>query len=122
MLTYNRTSGLLYRDNQAIGWCYSGHGQGFMNVAMETVVNAGPLPAGQYALQEITGPELKALKKGPNVFRLVPAVTNAMHGRSGFLIHWDNKEQNFTASDGCIIPVMPIVWQRIKHGDVLTVV
>jgi hypothetical protein len=35
--------------------------------------------------------------------RLEPDPTNEMFGRGDFLIHGDNSEGNFSASEGCII-------------------
>lgn len=121
-LIYDRRSGMLSRGSKALGLCYSGNGAGLNNPEMDSVVNTGPLPAGDYTLATVGPAELATMKKGPNVFRLIAAPGTEMHGRAGFLIHWDNIRQDFSASEGCIVPVMSITWQRIHDGDTLKVI
>lgn len=103
---------MAWRYLQRLGWLfepgghllaqgYSGKGEGKNNPALVTVENVGPIPAGEYAIGE---PEdLKGGKHGPYVLPLTPAAGNAMHGRSGFLVHGDSIEQPGTASEGCIV-------------------
>lgn len=76
---------------------YAGRGEGRNNPLMQDVRNVGPLPRGAYRVSM----PFTHVSKGPVVFRLTPSPINAMHGRSGFLIHGDNARGD--ASEGCII-------------------
>jgi Protein of unknown function (DUF2778) len=78
---------------------YSGHGEGLNNPALEAVHNIGPIPRGPWEVVEWLD---NYENKGSCVARLAPVGHDA-HGRSGFLCHGDNPEQNHTASDGCIV-------------------
>lgn len=83
---------------------YSGHGEGLNNPDREKEHNVGPIPAGLWnirAWRDAYG------SKGPCVAFLEPFGHDAF-GRSGFLLHGDNRAGNFTASDGCIIAPRPI--------------
>lgn len=83
--------------NAGIG--YSGNGEDLNNILSQNIHNHGPIPVGFYTFDSwYNDPE-----KGPIVTKLIPSPTNIMYGRSGFMIHGDNKEMNHTASDGCII-------------------
>lgn len=115
-LTFYRASGQLYSGLYLIGLCYSGNGLGLNNPQMENQKDTGPIPAGIYILKEIVDPY-----DGPEVFELIPDPSNIMYNRDGFRIHWDNKKQNFSASKGCIVPVMPIVFTLIHNGYILEV-
>lgn len=95
-------TGRFYLNTALIGLAYSGNGAGLNNPDMDGVKNVGPIPVGSYTASSIIMPD-----KGPNVWRLQPQSTNNMKGRSGFMVHWDNTHHNFTASDGCIVPVTP---------------
>ena len=97
--TYNQSSGKLSLDGKVIGTGYSGKGLGLNNPAMQAQRLVGPLPQGTYTV----GPAFKHPEKGPVVMRLRPQRGTQMFGRSGFLIHGDNKAMNHTASNGCII-------------------
>ena len=61
--------------------------------------NAGPIPQGTYTI----GGAHNSPNTGPDTMRLTPSPTNDMYGRSDFEMHGDNRQQNHTASDGCII-------------------
>lgn len=121
MLTYNRITGNLSRDGQRIGKCYSGRGIGLDNPAMENVPNTGPLPGGEYVLRRLTPDEIAQAHEGPDVYDLIPDALTKTYGRAGFRLHWDNIKQDFSASLGCIVPTMAIVFQRVKSGDRLQV-
>lgn len=75
---------------------YAGHGKGRNNPHFEYVKNVGPLPRGKYWVREERHPRFRA-----PVFRLTPYRETEMRGRSGFLIHGNNAEND--ASQGCII-------------------
>lgn len=95
---YVQSTGKLYRpDGSHCADCYSGHGSGINNPAMQTVENVGPIPVGLYVIGEVDD------HKGPLTIHLVPDPLNDMHGRHRFLLHGDNHFMNHTASEGCIV-------------------
>lgn len=112
---------LWFRTTDATPWKridigYSGSGDGLNNPAWQGVRNIGPIPVGRYKIAQST-----ATGKGPLVFDLAPDPGNSMHGRSGFMIHWDTADHSLRASEGCIIHRDPFVFQKIqaqlKLGD-----
>lgn len=76
---------------------YSGRDDGRNNPDMQDVHNIGPIPQGSYTI----GPAYEDPEKGPIVMHLTPSPDNEMFGRSGFLMHGNNPEND--ASEGCII-------------------
>jgi hypothetical protein len=93
---------------------YSGAGEGKNNPALQTVPDAGPIPVGLYSIEE---PE-DTVTHGPFVLPLRADPANAMHGRSGFLIHGDSVVDPGTASKGCIILARPVreeIWASADH-------
>ena len=109
MIVYVQSTGeLLSADGALWGVGYSGRAEGKNNPAAQHMRNVGPLPTGLYvmgAYYDDPG------GKGPCVIPLTPAPSNNMLGRSGFLIHGDNKDHD--ASHGCII-MGPVVRRRIS--------
>lgn len=99
---------------ELIGRGYSGSGEGKNNPDMESHVSLGPIPTGTYhiVLQPFESPS-----HGPCCLRLVPASTNEMFGRAGFLIHGDSIRKPGMASQGCIILPRNIRDQIIARGD-----
>lgn len=103
MWLYAQISGTLYHrsaptDKWTIaGMGYAGNGDGINNPLWQGVKNHGPIPVGKYTIRPYVDKS-----KGPVVFILWPDAANQMHGRAGFMIHWDNKLRNWTASEGCI--------------------
>lgn len=96
--TYIQSTGELKRPNGTVASTgYAGYGPGRNNPAMQGVKNIGPVPRGKYHM----GYGEDHPKTGRLTIRLVPDPSNQMFGRSGFLIHGDNKTG--TASHGCII-------------------
>lgn len=81
-----------------IGRGYSGKGSAINSPDFEKVIATGPLPRGMWTIR----PAIRHGRLGPVCLPLAPFGHDA-HGRSGFYIHGDNKNQNFTASSGCII-------------------
>ena len=105
MIYYSQGKGVfLTPGNNVLSGCYSGGGPTGISIyrnnpEWQFVPNWGSLPQGQYTISpEHTVPHL-----GPCVMALTPSPDNEMFGRSGFFIHGDNPEENFTASDGCIV-------------------
>jgi hypothetical protein len=82
-----------------VGTGYSGNGSAINNPNDQNVSGHGPVPEGDYTL----GGLHDSAKTGKDVMNLTPSPDNDMYGRSAFEMHGDNKAQNFTASDGCII-------------------
>lgn len=101
MWIYQQSTGKLTLNGTLIGTGYAGHGAGKNNPAMQSVHNVGPLPEGFYTIGavEAVGPGMT----GKYVLPLTPDPKNAMFGRSGFFMHGDNPQMNFTASDGCMV-------------------
>ncbi len=124
-LTFSQGSGQVWDVTgvpRLIGLAYSGNGKGLNNPAMQYVHNVGVIPGGGYDGEVVTEPQL-----GPRVFRLTPKPGTDMRGpgtedRFGFYIHWDNHAHDFSASDGCIIPLMPDTFSKIQDKFDLEVV
>ena len=100
--TYQQSTGKL--TDPAGEWfstCYSGHGEGLNNPAMEAVEGVGPIPAGTYKI----GPARDPIDHlGPIALPLtVVRFANPALDRSGFFIHGDNAAADHSASDGCIV-------------------
>lgn len=110
-------TGKFYADGVLIGLAYSGNGDGLNNPELDSLRDVGPIPVGKYIGNRIVCPE-----KGPTVWTLVPDGGNDMKGRSGFMLHWDNRAHNFTASEGCIVPLMADTFVRINQEFLLEVV
>jgi hypothetical protein len=73
----------------------------------------GPIPVGGYTIGDpVDGPPL-----GPVRMRLDPDAGNDMFGRSGFLIHADNSDHDYTASEGCIILPRSVRDRIVNSGD-----
>ena len=103
---YNQATGQLTRpDGAKAGFGFAGQGQGLNNPAMESVVNTGPLPKGEYTMTQWmeAHPSL-----GLCVIQLEPASTNQMFGRSAFFIHGTSNLTTrglnvfLRSSEGCI--------------------
>ena len=113
MITYSQISGGICLDDTNIGDGYSGYGAGLDNPVLEYEPNVGPIPRGKW---KILHWEDYHEGKGPMVAILRPDGHNA-HGRSGFLIHGDNRQMNHTASHGCIIASRSIRQQLKDSGE-----
>jgi hypothetical protein len=98
---YEQSTGKLWKDGEVVAKGYSGCNDGKNNCDAQEQHNVGPIPVGSYTI----GPprDINGGAHGPYVLPLVPASTNEMFGRSGFLIHGDNIHTPGTASEGCII-------------------
>lgn len=100
MLFYEQNTGKIFIGEKLIGTGYSGAGktlaEGRNNPDRQGEKSVGPIPVGQYKI----GAAFTHKTKGAVCMRLTPIGHKAL-GRSGFLIHGDNKDGN--ASEGCII-------------------
>lgn len=113
MWVYQQSTGRLYHGTTLVATGYAGHGEGVNNPAMQHVENVGPLPCGFYTIQSpVDHPHC-----GRYALRLVPDAENDMGGRAGFLMHGDNPDMNFTASNGCPIQAYLIRKQVWESGD-----
>lgn len=121
MLTYSQATGKLARDGVLLALCYAGRGFGLNDPFSQQVRNVGPIPQGQYILHKIEGAAAKAKKLGPVIFYLEPFGSNQMFNRSQFYIHWDNGKRDYSASEGCIVPLTTAVFTVLKDGETLTV-
>jgi len=122
MWAYNSNNGKLSRDGVFVGTGYSGHGVGLNDPTMAKDQNVGPIPAGVYAIGEFFD-DPNHPGKGPLVAHLIPAPTNEMFGRSGFMIHGNSVTGGFQSSHGCIILAHDLRQQIADSGDTtLTVV
>jgi hypothetical protein len=109
-LVYAQTTGKLTLNGKELGIGYAGRGEGLNNPDKEAVRNVGPIPAGSYTLGKP-----RVYKGMKNCFDLLPDGHKAL-GRSGFLIHGDNKKMDHSASEGCIILAEPIRQQIVESG------
>ena len=86
-----------------VGTGYSGKDDGLKNPKAQDQPNVGPIPQGNWKIEpqkdNVTGQGHKL----PASMRLDPSKGTDTFGRSGFLIHGDNSQQNHSASNGCII-------------------
>jgi len=99
--TYSQSTGNLTDPAGEIrGQGYSGNGSDLDRPAGQGDVGHGPIPQGDWTI----GPFFDAPGgKGPIVAHLTPNEGTDCLGRSGFMIHGDNRAANHTASEGCII-------------------
>lgn len=111
--TYSQSTGELRHNGVLIGTGYSGAGPieatGRNNSSMQNIPNQGPIPTGQYQI----GASYNHPQKGPTSMNLTPVGHNAL-GRSGFMIHGNNVQNN--ASQGCII-LGPMIRQQIAPNS-----
>ena len=99
MWEYRQSTGKLTNDSEAGSVCYSGHGSGVNNPAMQDAAMVGPIPVGSYTI----GAPSTHPKLGPLAMALTPNPGTDTFGRSGFFMHGDNSALNHSASEGCII-------------------
>ena len=110
------TGQMWHGDPEPAFLAYSGaEPDGKNNPAMESVEFVGPIPEGDYIIE---GPPFDDPKHGVYCLRLMPAASNQMYGRAGFLLHGDSSEHPGCASEGCIC-ASPIAYrQRVwNSGD-----
>jgi hypothetical protein len=100
MWVYNSRTGLLLNNGSTYGEGYSGIQQGLNDPDYEAVHDIGPIPRGFWMIGDFFD---DPGGKGPVVCHLTPRSDTETFGRSGFMIHGDNRALNHTASHGCII-------------------
>lgn len=116
MWTYQQGIGKLSHPSVgAVGFGYSGNGEGKNNPAMQSVKAVGPLPRGRYT---IGAPQDRPGHTGPYSLALAPDPANEMFGRSAFYIHGDKiGAAPGMTSLGCIILPRLIRWAVWGSGD-----
>lgn len=113
MWTFNSANGDLIHSGALMGKGYSGNGAGYLNPLMAHVPDVGPIPSGYWLIGSFFD---DPHGKGPLVCRLTPEPESKTYGRSGFMIHGDNHQENHSASEGCI--VLPYTLRKlIKDSD-----
>src|SRR5690242_17454097 len=110
MWTYSQSTGLLSHDSGYSATCYSGHGTGLNNPAMDAVHSVGPIPRGRWRF----GIFFDHPHLGPMVSALTPVGHDA-HGRTEFFMHGAHTNDHHDSSDGCII-AGPDVRTRVKKS------
>lgn len=91
---------------------YAGSGSGRNNPDLQCIRDIGPIPRGWYTLERATD------RPAPLTIRLQPDAGTDMCGRSGFLIHADNKDRPGWASEGCIVIRDPDKRQQIDQSGI----
>lgn len=109
MISYEISTGKLWRDGVKIGEGYSGTPECKNDPDKCSLHDQGPIPPGTYDI----GAPVDTVTHGPYVLPLTPHAENEMYGRSGFLIHGDSVIHPGTASRGCII--MPRAVREYVH-------
>src|SRR6266704_1148397 len=101
MWTYSQTTGKLTdpQGNDA-GIGYSGNGADINDPAEQDERGHGPIPQGIWSIGDFFDDHGG---KGPIVAHLLPVAGTETFGRSGFMIHGDNKAGDRSASEGCVI-------------------
>jgi hypothetical protein len=113
MWIYSQSTGALTSPNgELVGFGYSGNGADLNNPSGQADVGHGPIPRGDWSIGKFHD---DPGGKGPLVCHLTPCEGNDMDGRDGgFMIHGDNRQENHSASHGCIILFRPF---REKIGQ-----
>lgn len=107
---YDHAGRMLYK-------CYSGKPDYRNNPTFERLPNLGPIPRGRWLL----GKPYNSAKVGPIAIPLSATADTETFGRSAFLIHGDNAEND--ASEGCIIAPRPLraaLASHLESGGTLT--
>jgi hypothetical protein len=116
---WDQSSGTMAWDGNVFARGYAGKGAGKNNPAMQGVKKTGPIPRGLWRMTDVTA------SKGPVTIVLEPEGHTNTLGRSAFRIHGDNRQGNFSASEGCIIlpkPARKEIWARRAESPLVEVV
>lgn len=116
MWIYLQRTGQFRRNDEVPVVGYSGFGAMKNDPLSQQLKGMGPIPQGAYNV----GDAFDDPEKGPVVMHLIPCTGTETFGRSGFLIHGDNKTS--TASHGCIILPRPVRERVAASHDRLLVV
>lgn len=110
---YHQATGELLHDLRPVATGYSGFGAAKNKPESQHLAGLGPIPRGAYLLGALSENE----DHGPLAIHVVPLTGTDTLGRSGFLIHGDNREHPGGASHGCIIMPREIREQMIDSHD-----
>jgi hypothetical protein len=118
---YSQSTGeLVNPTGSCVGYGYSGNGEDLDRPEDQNVRCHGPIPQGQWTVETFFD---DPGGKGPIVAHLTPLPGTETFGRSGFMIHGDNRAANHTASEGCVILPRLLREQIMASNDcTLTVV
>jgi lipoprotein-anchoring transpeptidase ErfK/SrfK len=115
-LVYDQAKGIVWLHDESspekakrLGKGYSGHPPHVNETEAEALKARGPIPRGSYRVHR----PFDHVRLGPGCMFLEPNQGN-LFGRSGFLIHGDNRYGNNSASHGCIILPRAV---RIEVGN-----
>ena len=116
---YSQKSHTLWHNGEVVSTVgYSGSGPGKNNPEMEKLRNIGPIPAGKWTISDKfrnTYDKKTNEVTRRNVLDLTFQGVKTPHDRNGFLIHGDNKKNNESASEGCII--LPLEVRRLIQAS-----
>ncbi len=99
MWIYAQRPGEMFHDGAFWCKCYAGKYTGKNNPDMQDVHDIGPLPQGEYVMQDAR----TSTRLGPVTIDLEPDPHNQMCGRFAFRWHGDSLKEHGMASDGCIV-------------------
>ncbi|MDQ7836613.1 MAG: DUF2778 domain-containing protein [Humidesulfovibrio sp.] len=109
-LIYNQSDGrLMDMDDRLVGKGYSGAPGHVNNPDHQNEVGKGVIPEGTWTIGEVISDSKQSRGKGENLIKLEPDPATAERIRAmgrdpnTFYIHADNRKNNQTASEGCII-------------------
>jgi RHS repeat-associated protein len=106
---YQQSTGNLYSEGNNpsattfVGSGYSGAVGYQNNGAIESLGSVGPIPTGNYTIGAQGTYTTNSGKVLTGAMTLTPKPGNWPYGRSGFLIHGDNRRGDRSASEGCVI-------------------
>lgn len=103
-VAYGQVTGRLELDAALLAICYSGHGEGKNNPAMQSVRDVGPIPVGLWRVAEVIDQHPRL---GPCVLRLEPCDGTETYGRTALCVHGDDIAHPGCGSDGCICAPRP---------------
>lgn len=112
---YEQATGKLSLNKQYLATGYSGHPPYVNDPSAQERKGQGPIPCGLWVMEK----PFDSLKHGPCCIPLTPGPDTNTFGRSGFLMHGDNKEHlgEHVASEGCMIMPPNIRHLAAKHPD-----
>ena len=115
---YCQQSGVITQNGEYKGVGYSGYPPNVNNPEAQGIIDSGPIPKGEYTITFIGDTQTH----GPYVLGLIPAKSNSMFGRSGFLIHSDSIIHPGFASKGCIICLISLRQNIWANKDIVLIV
>eukprot|EP01017_Pseudomicrothorax_dubius_P001677 TRINITY_DN0_c602_g1_i3.p2 TRINITY_DN0_c602_g1~~TRINITY_DN0_c602_g1_i3.p2 ORF type:complete len:143 (+),score=35.86 TRINITY_DN0_c602_g1_i3:44-472(+) len=116
--TYGNGKGQFYNGRtKKTSSAYSGDQAHYNKQQFQNLRAKGPLPVGKW---QVIASYARHPHLGTYAHHLGPVAVAKQYGRSGFFIHGDNRRNNHTASQGCII-VDNESRMNVKKGDIVIV-